>query len=88
MTENLRFAAAVTSTLLLLAACAAPPFLLLARGLPGWGIVWAALAIVVWTRLVRPLPGFAQGAVAMWGAMLILGAGLACVVRVVATLLG
>jgi hypothetical protein len=88
MNEETRMIGVATVTLLLLAACAVPPFVLAAREMPGWGIAWAALALVVWTRLVRPIPGFAQGAVALWGAMLIVGAGLACAVRLVATLLG
>ncbi len=72
---------AVALTILLLLICTQGPLLLALRFHPAAGCAGAVLGLVVWTKLVRPMPGFIQGIVSLSGLAAILGVLVGCLAR-------
>lgn len=76
-----RTTAAVLGIALLLAACFATPILLAHHVHPAVGIVATVSATILWARLVRRTPGFAQGIISLAGLGLILSSALVCLIH-------
>lgn len=81
MNENLRSILVILITFALLAACTIPPTLLARNGYPLLGCVLALAALMVWTKLVRPMPGILQGIVCLTGMSFFLGTAFICLLR-------
>ena len=83
MNESLRPVAPLMILAGLLVACSLIPLALCRFGLPALGMLVSLLAMWLWTRAVRPVPGFFQGTVSLWGLGVLIGVFVFCLARVV-----
>lgn len=88
MREVLRISTALLATTALLLACVVGPMLLAQRFHPAAGSIAALVAAVVWTRLIRPRPGFVQGIICISGLGAIEATLLICLVSWVSVAIG
>lgn len=81
--EWMQMSLALTFVVVLFAACSGVPFVL-GHSLGVWfGLLGAVVAIVCWVYLVRPMPGFVAGIIAMLGLCALLGLLIAWIIRVI-----
>ncbi len=78
MGEAARITIAVALTIGLVIVCTTGPLLLARRIHPVAGCMAGIVAAIVWTRLVRPMPGFLQGIVSLTGFAAIIAVLLTC----------
>jgi hypothetical protein len=81
--EWARMSLALAFVALLFAACSGVPFVL-GHTLGVWfGLLGASVAVVCWVYLVRPMPGFMAGIIAILGLCALSGLLIAWIIRVV-----
>lgn len=78
MGEDLRLLGGFVLLIALLVACTNLSLFLALNGQPAVGSLATIVAIVLWAKLVPPMPGFVQGIVSVAGMFTLIGVLLAC----------
>jgi hypothetical protein len=81
--EWLQISLALGAIALLFAACSGVPFFLSRSFGVGFGLAGAVIAVICWVYLVRPMPGFVQGIIALTGLFTLLTLLMGWIIRVI-----